>query len=109
MSTKPKKSDFTKPFDDNIVRLDKMGYIAALEKYCAELENEKKETEKIHQLEKAEQQMFGFTHAQRGYSIEDLVDGMGLKKSEWETIKKDYPTSLSKGSRNDIDKYFSDH
>lgn len=39
------------------------------------------------EVEKAEQQITGYVHAKRGYSLESLADSMGLTESEWENIK----------------------
>lgn len=37
-------------------------------------------------LDFAEQQLTGFAHASRGYSIEELATAMGLKESEWRKL-----------------------
>ena len=35
----------------------------------------------------AEQQLVGYAHAKRGYSLIDLISSMGMKNNEWEKIK----------------------
>ena len=39
----------------------------------------------------AEAQIIGFVHGRDGYSLTSLVEGMGLKRREWEAIKAGYP------------------
>lgn len=38
------------------------------------------------QIEKAEMQLIGFANKSRGYSIERLIQSMGLSESEWKDI-----------------------
>jgi hypothetical protein len=46
------------------------------------------EEKKLIELEFANQQLTGFTHAKEGYSLKDLIISMGLKVDEWEKLKK---------------------
>lgn len=48
-----------------------------------------KELEKEKQIELAEHQFLGFITGSQGYSIEKLISSMGLKKKEWEYLKKE--------------------
>lgn len=47
----------------------------------------KKYRMKYTQLNLAEQQLLGFHHAKKGYSLKNLVSSMGLEKEEWEELK----------------------
>lgn len=56
------------------------------------------------QLDMAEQQIFGWHHAMRGYSLRDLIEGMGLIKMEWENLKaKGAVNYLTDSEREEID------
>ena len=58
-------------------------------------------------IDKAEQQLLGFTHAKQGYSLIDLISSMGLTKDEWKTLKADYElTYFSDNDKEEIDEYF---
>jgi hypothetical protein len=58
-------------------------------------------------IDKAEQQLLGFTHAKQGYSLIDLISSMGLKKDEWETLNANYElTYLSDDDIEEINEYF---
>lgn len=39
-------------------------------------------------LEKAEQQIYGWNHARQGYSLFDLILGMGLTIEEWDQLRE---------------------
>lgn len=54
----------------------------------------------------AEAQFVGYTHAKKGYSLIDLVMGMGLTYSEWEDLKANYNTGLTEEETESIDKSF---
>lgn len=41
--SRPKREDFCRPFTDNLVMFDKLGYIDALEAYCSYLETKIKD------------------------------------------------------------------
>ena len=60
------------------------------------------------QLDMAEQQLLGFYHAKQGFSLRDLVESMGLEKSEWKEMKVngmvDY---LDSTTREEIDSLFN--
>lgn len=60
-------------------------------------------------LDLADAQFIGFTTGKKNqYGIIELVQSMGLKKSEWEKWKLNYPTtSLNDNDKNEIDKYFN--
>lgn len=58
-------------------------------------------------IDYAEQQLRGYSHAKRGYSLRDLILSMGLRKSEWETIKKQgCLTYITKDEKAKIDEFF---
>jgi hypothetical protein len=59
-----------------------------------------------NQLDLAEAQLLGYSHCKKGYSLIDLVISMGLKISEWEKIKKEYPQSLSDDDIKEVDIHF---
>lgn len=40
------------------------------------------------ELKLAEQQLTGYVHAARGYSLRDLVINMGMTKQEWEKLRE---------------------
>jgi len=44
-------------------------------------------------VQMAEQQLLGFAHAARGYSLQDLVNAMGLTPIEWAALQKYYTLS----------------
>lgn len=58
------------------------------------------------QTELAEQQLLGYAHAARGFSLKQLIESMALTKSEWKTIKKNNTTSLTESEISEIDDYF---
>ncbi len=58
-------------------------------------------------LIKAEQQILGFNHRNQGFSLEDLLDDMGLEKKEWESILEKYPHYKEKGIYEEIQNYFN--
>lgn len=57
-------------------------------------------------IDLAEQQLLGYAHAKRGYSLIDLITSMGLTIKEWEVIKKDYPNYLNEDETAEIEDYF---
>ena len=56
-------------------------------------------------LEFAEQQLLGFAHAQSGYSARDLVESMGLTKSEWSALQEAGNTHVSEIEQREIGDY----
>ena len=56
------------------------------------------------QLELAEQQLVGFAHASKGYGIVDLAQSMGLKKSEWKSLKG--KVHLKPSDEQELDEHF---
>lgn len=58
-------------------------------------------------LELEEQQLTGFIHAQRGYSLTSLIQGMELTKSEWVQLKKQMSTKLTIDEISEIDTHLS--
>jgi hypothetical protein len=61
-----------------------------------------------NEIDKAEQQLLGFTHAKQGYDLISLISSMGLKKDEWENLKANYNLSyLSDDDKNEIEEYFT--
>lgn len=60
-------------------------------------------------IDLAEQQLLGYSHAKQGYGLRDLIIAMGLKKSEWETLKKNGDIAyLSKEEKAEIEEYFKE-
>lgn len=57
------------------------------------------------ELEKAEQQLTGFSHAIQGFSLVELVESMGLRLEEWQKIRKD-ASYLTADMVEEIDEYF---
>lgn len=57
-----------------------------------------------NQLQLAEAQLLGFHHGVRGYSIKQLADSMGLKRSEWLKLKETLP--LSDSEKEEVDSLF---
>lgn len=59
-------------------------------------------------LNQAEQQLVGFIHAKKGYSLAELIQGMGLTKREWKRMKEIYRLSfLSERDKKEIDEFFN--
>lgn len=55
----------------------------------------------------AEQQLWGFCHHRAGYSIISLIDSMGLKEEEWNTLRAEYSTEyLNDSDIEQITEYF---
>jgi len=48
-----------------------------------------KKEKQLFEVESAIQQFIGFVHGKKGFSLIELISSMGLKKTEWKTIKKD--------------------
>ena len=57
-------------------------------------------------IELAEAQLTGYSHAQRGFSIESLIESMGITKKEWLIIKDRSHNILSDNDVKYIDNYF---
>ena len=57
------------------------------------------------QLQLAEAQFTGFHHGVRGYSVKELAQGMGLKKSEWLKIRETLP--ITEGEKEEVDTLFN--
>ena len=58
-------------------------------------------------IEKAEQQLTGFVHAKRGFSIESLIESMGLTKKEWRKIRFNATTlGLNEDEISEINSFF---
>lgn len=55
-------------------------------------------------LEMARQQFVGFRHAQAGYAVEQLVEGMGLTAAEWDVLRGE--VSLSEHDKLALDRHF---
>lgn len=56
------------------------------------------------QLDLAEAQLIGFVHASKGHSILNLVESMGMTRSEWIKLRDKVP--LKALDKEDIDKKF---
>jgi hypothetical protein len=54
----------------------------------------------------AEHQLIGFAYSKKGYSVEQLVNEMGLTVDEWAKIKSKGETGLYDCLVGDIDGYF---
>ena len=59
------------------------------------------------QTQLAEQQLFGFLHAKRGYSLISLIEGMGLTEKEWYEITDTYNLDLTDYEKLTVGRYFS--
>lgn len=57
------------------------------------------------QLELAAQQLIGYAHGKRGYSVTQLAEAMGLSAREWEKLRDD--VTLPKGDAEELDDYFA--
>lgn len=59
-------------------------------------------------IELAEQQFLGFSLGSRGFSIEELVSSMALKKEEWDYLKKEgLVNSLDSRDIEDVNNYLN--
>ena len=59
------------------------------------------------EIEKAEQQLVGFYHCKHNKDVLGLIRSMGLKKSEWVEIKKQYELEyIDEDDKQEIDEYF---
>jgi len=68
---------------------------------------ERKRLEKVELINEALQQMTGFKIGKWGASITELISSMGLKKSEWDYIKKNEDSGfLDKEDIKEINNYF---
>lgn len=54
----------------------------------------------------AEQQLLGYLHAKRGYSLIDLITSMGLSNAEWKQIKKESSLCMTNAEVQEIELYF---
>lgn len=59
------------------------------------------------QTQFAEQQLLGFFHAKRGYSLIELVSNMGLTKNEWDEINDKYNLDITVQEKEEIIEYFN--
>lgn len=65
-------------------------------------------SDKLTSIDLADAQLQGFKHALCENNIISLVSAMGLKKEEWEELKKCYNTYyLNETDISDIDTFFS--
>lgn len=55
----------------------------------------------------AEQQLLGYFHAKRGYSLIDLIINMGLSKKEWESINKEVDLDITSQENAEIEDHFA--
>lgn len=58
-----------------------------------------------NQLELAEQQLAGFSHAKAGRDIEQLAEGRVMTAKEWDVLKD--KVRLSPNDERDLDAYFA--
>ena len=58
-----------------------------------------------NQLQLAEAQFLGFHHGVRGYSVKELANSMGLKKSEWLKIRETLP--ITESEKKEVDSLFT--
>lgn len=63
--------------------------------------------DQIYQLEMAEQQITGFAAGKDHGKIKVFAEEMGLKKSEWKSIKTKFPDLLSALDAEELDEYFN--
>lgn len=56
----------------------------------------------------AEQQLIGYLHAKRGYSLINLIINMGLSKDEWEKIKKESNLDVMDAEMQEIEEHFAE-
>ena len=59
------------------------------------------------QTQLAEQQLFGFLHAKKGYGLISLIEGMDLKEEEWYEITDKYNLGLTDHEKLTVGWYFS--
>lgn len=58
-------------------------------------------------LSQAEQQLLGFFHAAKGFSLKELLDSMALEKSEWQEMMASGMVGWMNGDQiEEINKYF---
>jgi hypothetical protein len=57
-----------------------------------------------NKLELAQAQFIGFHHGSRGFSVKELAQSMGLKKSEWLKIRGS--SALSDRDKDEVDLIF---
>lgn len=55
----------------------------------------------------AEQQLLGFFHAKRGYSLIELISNMGLTKKEWDEINDKHIYRITVQEEKEIMEYFN--
>ena len=51
----------------------------------------------------AQQQLLGYFHAKRGYSLLDLISDMELSKQEWVEINKESVLDMNEEERQEIE------
>ena len=62
---------------------------------------------KESQLEAAEHQLRGWISAKTDRGITDLIEGMGLEKSEWGTLKdQPFMSGMPSGDIDEIEEFF---
>lgn len=54
----------------------------------------------------AEQQLIGFSYAEKGYGILDLIEAMALTEKEWEELKKTMGGWLRPIDIQSVDEFF---
>lgn len=59
------------------------------------------------EIEFAIQQFVGYGHASKGYNIEQLIGGMGLKRKEFEEIREDVRAWLPASDFAEVVEYFA--
>jgi len=57
-------------------------------------------------LDLAEAQLLGWSNGKHGTFLTSLIEGMGLTISEWNKIQSQYPSTLNKSEKEEIDDYF---
>lgn len=56
----------------------------------------------------AQQQLLGYFHAKRGFSLIHLIENMGLSKKEWNEIKRECELDITEQEKNEIEHHFSE-
>lgn len=60
-----------------------------------------------NKLDLDDAQLLGFIHGTRGYSLIQLINSMGMTRSEWIKWKLNYPKILTEREIKEIDEHFS--
>ncbi len=61
-----------------------------------------------HDIEKADQQLTGFLHCRKGYSLINLLESMALKREEWTILKKRYYSGDDQKLVEAVNEYFEE-